>query len=78
MSTLDGQDRTGTLVEIGDVVTVFDNEMYIQEGVIVDFLYPFIDPIQVRFAGGMTVSRESREIEKVSDSKAVLWKLENL
>jgi hypothetical protein len=78
MSTLIGQDRNGDTVEIGDVVMVIDQAMPIELAVIVDFQYPFVDPIILKFAGGFEVHRMSLEIEKTSNDKAVLWKLENL
>jgi len=78
MSTLIGQDRNGQLVEVGDIVLVIDQEIPIELAVILDFQYPFTDPIVLKFADGSEVHRQSAEIEKVSNEKAVLWKLENL
>jgi hypothetical protein len=79
MSTLIGRDRKGELVEIGDVVMVFGIQNYeeipFEMAVIVDFLYPFVDPVEVCFSCGQIVHRKSIEIEKVSDEKAMLWKL---
>jgi hypothetical protein len=77
MSTLIAEDRNGQLVEIGDVVAVIDEDVC-EIGIVLDFQYPFVDPIKVRFADGYLVSRSKNNIERVTDEKAVLWKLENL